>query len=85
MEKYQPIIINDSSISKKEKINTQLSYAKDEIIKYDYIGIKIATGVATIQDYVEEIAYMQSIRQVIRELEEELKSIQEENEESIDE
>lgn len=40
-----------------------------EIKSYDYIGIKIATGVATIEDYAEQIAHMEELRTQIRELE----------------
>lgn len=40
-----------------------------EIQRYDYIGIKIATGVATIEDYAEQIAHMEELRKQIRELE----------------
>lgn len=39
-----------------------------EIKSYDYIGIKIATGVATIEDYAEHIARMEELRTQIREL-----------------
>lgn len=39
-----------------------------EIKRYDYIGIKIATGVATIEDYAEQIAHMEELRTQIREL-----------------
>lgn len=40
-----------------------------EIKSYDYIGIKIATGVSTIEDYAEQIAHMEELRTQIRELE----------------
>lgn len=42
---------------------------KEELATYDYIGIKIATGVATIEDYAKQIAYAESLRIKIRELE----------------
>ena len=42
---------------------------KSELATYDYIGVKIATGVATKEDYSEEIAYCESLRNRIRELE----------------
>nr|DAR86738.1 MAG TPA: zipper dimerization domain transcription factor-like protein [Caudoviricetes sp.] len=44
-----------------------------EIKRYDYIGIKIATGVATIEDYAEQIAHMEELRTQIRELEAKIK------------
>lgn len=40
-----------------------------EIKSYDYIGTKIATGVATIEDYAEQIAHVEELRTQIRELE----------------
>lgn len=45
-----------------------------EIKRYDYIGIKIATGVATIEDYAEQIAHMEELRTQIRELEAKIES-----------
>lgn len=60
-------------IEEEIKLSTQLHDAKEEIAKYDYIGIKIATGVATKEEYAEEIAYMESIRKVINEIQEEMK------------
>ena len=44
-----------------------------EIKRYDYIGIKIATGVSTIEDYAEQIAHMEELRTQIRELEAKIK------------
>ena len=45
-----------------------------EIKSYDYIGIKIATGVSTIEDYAEQIAHMEELRTQIRELEAKIES-----------
>lgn len=45
-----------------------------EIKRYDYIGIKIATGVSTIEDYAEQIAHMEELRTQIRELEAKIES-----------
>lgn len=58
------------------QLNEQLEDAQQEIKKYDYIGIKIATGISTIEDYVEEIDYMESIRVVIREIEQEIRELE---------
>lgn len=44
-----------------------------EIKSYDYIGTKIATGVATIEDYAEQIAHMEELRTQISELEAKIK------------
>ena len=42
---------------------------KRELEKYDYIGVKIAMGVATKKEYAEQIAYTETIREQIRQLE----------------
>ena len=41
---------------------------KRELATYDYIGVKIATGCATIEQYAEQIAYCEEIRKQIRKL-----------------
>lgn len=41
---------------------------KAELATYDYIGVKIATGVATKEDYSKEIEYCESLRKRISEL-----------------
>lgn len=45
-----------------------------ELKSYDYIGTKIATGVATIEEYAEQIAHMEELRIKIRELEAKIES-----------
>lgn len=40
-----------------------------ELATYDYIGVKIATGVATRKEYAEQIAYCEELRRDIRKLE----------------
>ena len=52
----------------EDKINT----LKQELEKYDYIGVKIAMGVATKEEYTEQIAYTETIREQIRQLESEI-------------
>lgn len=42
---------------------------KKELEKYDYIGIKIATGCATIEEYKDEIELCKKIREEINKLE----------------
>lgn len=39
-----------------------------EIRRYDYIGIKIATGVSTIEEYADKLEYVQTLRDKINEL-----------------
>ena len=42
---------------------------KQELANYDYIGVKIAMGVATKEEYAKQIAYTETIREQIRQLE----------------
>lgn len=56
-EPYEP--------TSEDKINA----LKRELEKYDYIGVKIAMGVATKKEYAEQIAYTEKLREQIRELE----------------
>ena len=74
MKPYERIEVPEW-IEREIALTEQIEEAKREIAKYDYIGIKIATGVATIEEYAEEIDYMESIRAVIREIEEELSNL----------
>ena len=47
----------------------ELEDLKQELATYDYIGIKIAEGVATREEYAKQIAYTENLRQRIRDLE----------------
>lgn len=49
-------------------VETMINDLKEELATYDYIGVKIATGVATKEEYSKEIAYCESLRNRIREL-----------------
>ena len=51
-----------------DKINS----LKKELEKYDYIGVKIAMGVATKEEYAEQIAHTETLREQIRQLESEV-------------
>lgn len=64
--KKQAMIDKQSKQTKEEEINK----LKNELSTYDYIGTKIAMGVATKEDYADEIAYTETLRKKIRELEE---------------
>ena len=44
---------------------------KEKLAEYDYIGVKIATGCATIEDYADKIAQCEEWRAEINRLEEE--------------
>lgn len=52
--------------------NEQILALKTELSTYDYIGVKIAMGVATKEEYAEQIAYTEQLREKIRKLEEEI-------------
>lgn len=47
----------------------EIQMLKQELANYDYIGVKIAMGVATTDDYKEQIAYTEELRAKIRALE----------------
>ena len=47
----------------------QIAQLKEELARYDYIGTKLAMGVATREEYAEEIAHTEELRQQIRVLE----------------
>lgn len=66
---------NDINITweEQQEILRKLESLCLEIKSYDYIGTKIATGVATIEDYAEQIAHMEELRTQIRELEAKIK------------
>ena len=56
------------SWEEQEEIRRQIESVYMEIKSYDYIGVKIATGVATIEEYADKIAYVETLREKIREL-----------------
>ena len=53
----------------KEQEENEIARLKSELCKYDYIGTKLAMGVATKEEYAEQIAYTETIREQIRQLE----------------
>jgi hypothetical protein len=59
---------NTLTWEEQEEIRRQVDSLYMEIKSYDYIGVKIATGVSTIEEYAEEIAYVETLREKIREL-----------------
>lgn len=65
-ETKKQLIIDESD---KKRAEQQISLLKEELLKYDYIGVKIAMGVATKEEYAEQIAYTETIREQIRQLE----------------
>lgn len=66
--------INGKYVEVEEEIFTpdpqaEIQALKQELASYDYIGVKIAMGVATAEQYKEQIAYTEKLRAKIRELE----------------
>ncbi len=61
---------NNSNMTWEEQqaILRELDSLYLEIKRYDYIGIKIATGVATIEEYADKLEYVQTLRDKINEL-----------------
>lgn len=57
---------------KRNKIESEINAIKQELSTFDYIGTKIAMGVATKEEYAEKIAYTERLRVLIRELESQL-------------
>lgn len=55
-------------LNKQSKI-VEIEALKQELSTYDYIGVKIAMGVATKEEYSNEIKYTEELRQKIRNLE----------------
>ena len=47
----------------------EIQTLKAELANYDYIGVKIAMGVATTEEYQEKIAHTEKLRAKIRALE----------------
>lgn len=61
------IQVDDTSFKQLE-----IETLKEELAMYDYIGVKIAMGVATREEYKDKIEYTESLRIKIRKLESEL-------------
>lgn len=67
-------LINGEYLDVEDEIFTadpqaEIQALKQELASYDYIGVKIAMGVATVEEYQEQIDYTEKLRAKIRELE----------------
>lgn len=60
-----------NQITPEEQKKIRILELKQKLCEKDYIGVKIATGCATIEEYSEEIAQCELWRQEIRNLENE--------------
>ena len=56
----------------EKAIEEQIATLKQELATYDYIGVKISMGVSTKEEYADKIAYTETLREKIRELENKL-------------
>lgn len=62
-------VVAEEYVPTQEEINNaEIAKLKAELATYDYIGTKIAMGVATKEDYTEQIAYTETLRDKIRQL-----------------
>lgn len=59
----------DELFGKGHYFEARINALKKELSEYDYIGVKIAQGVSTKEEYADKIAYCESPCQQIRELE----------------
>lgn len=64
-------IPTEEKIAKREKVK-EIAQCKARLRELDYIGVKIATGRATVGEYAEQIAEMQRLADRINELENEI-------------
>lgn len=62
------MVFTPEEIAEQERLES-IRVLKEELAKYDYIGIKIAMGLATHEEYMDEIIYTETIRDTIRMLE----------------
>ena len=77
-EPYVPTEEELAEIERQNKIaniQSQINTIDAEFSKLDYVGIKIATGRATLEEYVTEIARMNELATMKDALEEELKLV----------
>ena len=75
-EPYVPTEEELAEIERQNKIaeiNSKISVIDSEFASLDYVGIKIATGRATVEEYLTEIARMNELAEMKDALEEELK------------
>lgn len=66
----------DKIFGKGHYFNARINVLKQELAEYDYIGIKIAQGVATKEEYKNEIEYCEKLRQQIRKYESQLNDLE---------
>lgn len=62
--------------TEKDKLNEELWKVKNELDSLDYIGVKIATGRATREEYATQIARMTELAEIINEIENKLAELE---------
>ena len=67
--------LKEKNVDSETKIRKQIFELQKDLSRFDYIGIKIATGRATREEYSAEIAKMTELANQINSLREQLKSI----------
>lgn len=60
---------------KKNNLENEKSALNGKLRSMDYIGVKIATGRATVEEYAEQIEKMKSYAQRINEIDKELEAM----------
>lgn len=77
MEQYSKELNEaDKLFGKGHYFKARINALKKELSEYDYIGVKIAQGVSTKEEYKNEIEYCEKLRQQIRKYESQLNDLE---------
>lgn len=68
--------------TEKDKLNQELWEYKNKLQSLDYIGVKIATGRATIEEYADKIALMNEYANKVNEIQAKIDALEETTEEA---
>lgn len=72
------LILDENKLNESQQeenkaiVAEQIKVLKQELATYDYIGVKISMGVSTKEEYADKIAYTETLREKIRDLENKL-------------
>lgn len=61
-----------AELNKPMPREVEIEQIRTELASYDYIGVKLAMGVATREEYADKIEHTERLRERLRELEESL-------------
>lgn len=67
--------------TEEDRLNMRLGQLKYEFSQLDYIGVKIATGRATIEEYAEEIVRMNELAEEVNQVNAQLEALKASEEE----